>query len=159
MNTVQPMVPDVFVDNFGMFTEYKLPLAETVSLTGGVRGDLAFADAEKLDRGRITSFFRRYYPHQSIGNRRDFGEVSGNLQLDYKPVEEFDIFLGLGRGVRMPDPQELFANLKRMSSNFIGNPNLEPTKDYEADLGVKYSRTASTSTHQCLSATLKTTST
>ena len=138
MNTVQPMVPDVFVDNIGMFSEYRLPLGSTVNVTGGVRGDLAYVNAEKLDQSRIDSLFKRYYPGQSISNSRDFGEISGNLQVDYKPVEKVDLFLGLGRGVRMPDPQELFANLTRMGSNYIGNPNLDPTKDYEADLGVKY---------------------
>ncbi|MBI5695225.1 MAG: TonB-dependent receptor [Nitrospirae bacterium] len=136
--TVQPMVPDVFVDNVGLFAEYKAPLGQAVTLTAGVRGDLAYVNAEKLREDRIASLFYRYYPGGSFTNSRNFGEASGNVQLDYSPSDNLDLFLGLGRGVRMPDPQELYANLKRPTTNYIGNPELDPTKDNEADLGVKY---------------------
>ncbi|HKZ18212.1 MAG TPA: TonB-dependent receptor, partial [Geobacteraceae bacterium] len=43
----QNMIPDVYVDNFGLFAEYELPLAGKFSFKGGMRGDLTWINADK----------------------------------------------------------------------------------------------------------------
>lgn len=122
------MIPDVFVDNFGMFSEYGLPLSERANLKAGIRGDLTWVEAKKNNTPA------------SVGNNTDFGEVSANLQLTYEPVKEIALFLGLGRAVRTPDPQELYIDVPATAPavTWRGNPGLRPTINHEADLGIKY---------------------
>jgi iron complex outermembrane recepter protein len=122
------MIPDVFVDNFGMFTEYALPLSDQVRLKAGIRGDLTWIKAEKSNTLTATNA------------STDFGGVSANLQLTYKPVKEVELLLGLGRGVRTPDPEELYIDVPAMAPavTWRGNPDLKQTVNHEADLGVKY---------------------
>jgi iron complex outermembrane receptor protein len=60
--------------------------------------------------------------------------VSGNIQLIWTPLAQVEITAGFGSGVRPPDPQELYINSSRQQ----GNPFLNPTRNNEADLGVKY---------------------
>ncbi|NJC87682.1 MAG: TonB-dependent receptor [Desulfuromonas sp.] len=122
------MIPDVFVDNVGMFTEYGLPLTEQVSLKAGIRGDLTWVEAEKNNTLTVAD------------DSADFEEVSANLQVTYKPVKELELYLGLGRGARTPDPEELFIDVPAMAPavTWRGNPDLKPTINHEADLGMKY---------------------
>jgi len=136
----QPMIPDVFVDNIGLFTEYVLPLGSRVQLKGGVRGDFTWVNAEKLASGRFSSFYQPYYPGSGLANDTDFAEVSGNLQLTWSPLPWLEVFTGLGSGTRTPDPQELFIGLQKITgTNQVGNPNLGATRNNEADLGVRLS--------------------
>lgn len=122
------MIPDVFVDNLGLFTEYDFPLSQQVNLKAGIRGDLTWVKAEKSNNLTV------------LGDSTDFGEMSANLQLAYKPVQEVEFFVGLGRGARTPDPEELFIDVPAAAPavTWRGNPDLKPTINHEADLGVKY---------------------
>ncbi len=122
------MIPDVYVDNVGMFVTYDLPLAEQVNVKAGIRGDLTWVKADKVNTPALAS------------GSTDFGEVSANIQLTYKPVKEVELFLGLGRGVRPPDPEELYIDVPAAAPavTWRGNPGLKPTINHEADLGIKY---------------------
>ncbi len=122
------MIPDVFVDNGGMFAEYNLPLGEQVNLKAGIRGDLTWVKAERSNT--LTA----------VSNSTDFAEVSANIQLTYKPLNDVELFLGIGRGTRTPDPEELYIDLPASapSVTWRGNPDLKPTINHEADLGMKY---------------------
>lgn len=126
--TLLNMVPDVYVDNLGMFGAYDLPLGETVTLKGGLRGDLTWVEANKGN------------PLVAAGTGTDFDEVSGNLQLTWRPVTGLELFAGLGRGVRTPDPEELYIDVPATAPavTWSGNPGLKPTINHQADLGAKY---------------------
>lgn len=124
--TLVNMIPDVYVDNFGMYLGYELPLAETVTMKAGMRGDLTWVRADKANT--LTT---------SLGNSRDYGEFGGNLQLTWRPVREVELFTGFGRGSRPPDPQELYISLPG-TPTWSGNPNLKPTVNHQFDIGAKY---------------------
>ncbi|MFZ3209149.1 MAG: TonB-dependent receptor [Geobacteraceae bacterium] len=123
------MIPDVSIDNLGMFTEYELPLGSRFTLKGGLRGDLTWAEADKSNTLAAS------------GTSADFGEISANLQLTHTPFTGLEIFTGLARGTRPPDPQELYLDVPAMSPavSWRGNPNLKPTVNHQADIGAKYS--------------------
>jgi iron complex outermembrane recepter protein len=54
-------------------------------------------------------------------------------------MSSLELFDGVASASRTPDPQELYIGLDRMAgTNWVGNPNLEPTRNNEADLGVKW---------------------
>ncbi|MFA7062032.1 MAG: TonB-dependent receptor [Pedobacter sp.] len=114
------MIPDVYTDNLGFFADYELPVVEKLTLKGGLRGDLTWVNTDKPTNKAISD--------------TDYNSVSGNIQLIWAPLEHLEISTGFGSGVRPPDPQELFIN----SSKQQGNPFLNPTRNNEADLGVKY---------------------
>lgn len=126
------MIPDVSVDNLGLFSEYELPLGNIVSLKAGLRGDLTWVEA-----GRSNTMV-------SSGTETDFGDVSANIQLTATPLKGLDVFAGLARGARTPDPQELYLDVPVMvpspaSPVWRGNPGLRSTVNHQADMGIKFS--------------------
>ncbi len=144
--TPQPMIPDVDVDNWGAFTEYTWPLAERWTLKGAARLDLTAVEAHRLSAARLAALYQPYFADSRLNDDADFAEVSGNLQLTWTPLSQLEFFVGFGSGSRSPDPQELFIGLQRIATlmmptatNWIGNPDLEPTRNNQADIGVKVS--------------------
>ena len=144
--TPQPMIPDVDVNNYGVFAEYTWPVAERWTLKGGIRLDSTTVEADRLSDDRLATLYQPYFAGSSLENDADFTEASGNLQLSWKPQDHLEFFAGLGSGTRTPDPQELYIGLQRIptmmmpgATNWIGNPDLEPTRNNQADIGVKVS--------------------
>lgn len=122
------MIPDVTTDNFGIFGEYEWLLAERLVLRGGLRGDLAQIEAGQQNNAT------------SIDDSADFAEIGGNLQLTWSADENLEFFAGVGRGVRPPDAQELYLDVPAMAPavTWRGNPDLDPSINHQADLGLKY---------------------
>lgn len=127
------MIPDVSIDNLGLFGEYTVPLGEAVKLNAGVRGDLAWAEAD-------SSNF--YVTPQN--NSTDFKTVNANVQLTYTPLKGVEAYVGFGRGSRTPDPQELYIDLPAIVMPGVvnpgqrGNTDLKATVNHQFDLGLKY---------------------
>jgi len=126
--TTLNMIPDVDIDNFGLFVDYEIPLNDWFKVQAGIRGDMTWVNAGSLNKA------------STLRNNTDFGEVSGNVQLTYAPVSGLDIFLGLARGVRTPDPEELYISVPAAppAVTWQGNPDLNSTVNHEVDLGLKY---------------------
>lgn len=144
--TEQAMIPDVDIDNVGAFGKYSWPLAEQWNLTGGARLDYNQAKANSLDAARLAMLYDPYYAGKTFDNDTDFTEVSGNLQLSWQATEMIEIAGGLASGVRTPDPQELYIGLQRIptmmmpgATNWIGNPDLDATRNNQIDIAVKLS--------------------
>lgn len=136
----QPLLPDVDSDNIGAFVEYKRPLGEQFKFSGGVRLDYADVEANGLSDARLNSLYAPFNA-SSLSNSTDFTEVSGNLQLSWFPTKGVEVFTGLASAVRPPDAQELYIGLDRpgMMPSWVGNPNLDATRNNQVDLGVKFS--------------------
>lgn len=139
----QPMIPDVDIDNLGAFAVYTLPLGQGWSIKAGARLDHTMADAGKLAATRLAALFQPYYPGQDLDDNTDFTEISGSLQATWKAADSLELFAGFGSGSRTPDPQELYINLQRTmpatATNWIGNPDLSPTRNNQFDLGARLS--------------------
>lgn len=134
----QPMIPDVDINNFGAFAEYKWPLASFLELTGGARFDYTTVDANDLRDARLSSLYQPYFGSK-LDNETDFSEPTANLQLNWKATDALQIFTGIASASRTPDQQELFLGLQRMSGkNWVGNPGLDATRNNEVDLGAKW---------------------
>ncbi len=136
----QPMLPDVDATNFGGFAKYTVPLSEQLKVIGGARIDFTDVEANDLSNARLTSLYQPYHS-APLSDSTDFTEVSGNLQLSWFPTEGIELFTGLASGVRPPDAQELYIGLQRpaMSTNWVGNPDLDATRNNQVDLGIKFS--------------------
>ncbi|GBC88101.1 Vitamin B12 transporter BtuB [bacterium HR13] len=136
MSMAQFVIPDVDTKSFGAYGEYRKALSDRLRLVAGARIDTTKteADASKAN----TDLYFAYKNTRSTSKTDTY--PSGNLQLFYSLSKETELFVGLGHSVRVPDPQERYFALKRMTgSDWVGNPNLKPSKNTELDLGVKYS--------------------
>ena len=136
--TPQPMIPDVDINNIGVFAEYSHPLTAALTLKGGARFDYNKVEANDLDEARLTSLYQPYFA-SSVDNETDFTEPSANLQLNWQATDALEIFTGIASASRTPDQQELFIGLQRMAGrNWLGNPNLSATRNNQIDLGAKW---------------------
>lgn len=137
----QPLLPDVTADNIGAFGKYSQSLGTKLKLTGGVRLDYTDVNADSLSASRLSTLYSPYHG-AGLESSTDFTEVSGNLQLTWLPTDGIEVFTGFGSGVRTPDAQELYIGLQRtgmMAFNWVGNPNLDATRNNQFDIGVKFS--------------------
>ena len=51
------------------------------------------------------------------------------MRLSYSSPLGFDISAGVGHTSRVPEPQERFIGLRRMGSDWVGNPALSPSRN------------------------------
>ena len=136
----QPMLPDVDQENIGFYSSFSWEPAAELSMVAGGRLDLTGAEANALDAERWDPLYSAYFTDK-VNNETDYTEVSGNLQLTWQATDSLEIFTGAASAVRPPDPQELYIGLQRPMGkpNWVGNPELEPTRNNQLDVGAKFS--------------------
>jgi len=118
-------IDDVDTDNVGVFVKCKRDLGK-VKLAWGARYDDTSIDTKSATE-----------PDQ------DYQGFTGNVLLSYAPQGDVNYFIGAGKSNRVPDARELY-NTKYMKTDdgsvmriVNGNPNLDQTSNYEADVGVE----------------------
>lgn len=131
----QNSIPDVDTTNFGVYGEYKKRLSENLRLVVGARLDTTKTEADSSKAN--TNLYYAYKNTRSTSKTDTY--PSGNIQLFYDIAKGTELFLGLGHSVRVPDAQERYFALRRMGSDWVGNPKLKPSKNTELDLGIKHS--------------------
>jgi len=134
--TTQYVIPNVDTDSFGLYGEYKRNLSDKLRLAAGLRLDTT---KTKADRSKAnTNLYFAYKNTRSTSKTDTY--PSGNVQLFYELQKGTELFVGLGHSVRVPDAQERYFALRRMSDpDWVGNPELKPSKNTELDLGIKHS--------------------
>jgi len=65
---------------------------------------------------------------------------SGNARLSYKAPFGLQVSGGVGHTVRVPDARERYFALKRMGSDWVGNPELNPSRNTGFDAGISFRR-------------------
>jgi iron complex outermembrane receptor protein len=135
MMGTQYVIPDVDTESFGLYSEYKKNLSDKLRLVAGLRLDTTKTKADSSKAN--TNLYYDYKDTRSTSKTDTY--PSGNLQLFYELQKDTELFVGLGHSVRVPDPQERYFALKRMSSDWVGNPELKPPRNTELDLGIKHS--------------------
>lgn len=130
-HTGQYVIPNVDTESFGLYGEYKRNLSDRLRLVAGLRLDTTKtkADSSKADR----NLYYDYKDTRSTSKTDTY--PSGNLQLFYELQKGTELFVGLGHSVRVPDAQERYF----VRFDWVGNPELKPSKNTELDLGIKYS--------------------
>ncbi len=82
----------------------------------------------RYDDTRITS-------DNPMQPSNDYDELNGYILGTYHADASTKYFVGFGKSSRVPDAKELYW--KGMMGNPVGTPNLDNTKNYEADIGVE----------------------
>jgi iron complex outermembrane receptor protein len=127
-------IPDVAMTSIGVFAEYSRPLGAAVTLDVGGRVDHTASDADAAKAN--TALYTAYQGGSQTSAEDTY--PSGKVRLAFTPAPGVTITGGIGRTVRVPDPQERFFALRRMGSDWVGNPFLEPTANTGLELGASW---------------------
>ncbi|WP_457598343.1 TonB-dependent receptor [Hydrogenimonas sp.] len=117
-------IDNAVTKNGGLFAEYRKSLG-SFDLDAGARYD---ATTVSNDDAAVAD--------------SDYNAVSAYLFGTYNVDESLRLFGGIGKSSRVPDGKELYFQMK--NGMYVGNPNLDQTKNYEADLGLEMEGEAGT---------------
>jgi len=135
MTGTQDSIPDVDTEDMGTYLEYTRPITENAGFTVGARFDHVRTEAH----GDRSALYSQY--HGTTEREETDSYVGGNAQIFYSPVKRIELSAGFGQTTRPPDAVERYFALEKPMAmpNWVGNPGLEPSKNRELDLGIKYS--------------------
>ncbi len=117
--------------SYALFANYKNNLSEQWTLTAGARYNQYIIHAPFSDR-----FFDFPFDEADI-NR---GALTGSLGTVYRPNEHWQINANLSTGFRAPNIDDIGKIFdSEPGTVIVPNPDLEPEKAYNADLGIVHS--------------------
>ncbi|MBP1779605.1 MAG: TonB dependent receptor, partial [candidate division NC10 bacterium] len=130
----QYSIPSATTDHVGLFVDRESSLGSRTRLAAGARFDYARSgvDAAKAN----TDLYFAYNGTRSV-SATDTG-ASGKIRVTRQVGSRFEILGGLGRTYRVPDAVERYFALKRMGSDWVGNPGLRPTRNTGFQAGANY---------------------
>ncbi|WP_457626489.1 TonB-dependent receptor domain-containing protein [Persephonella sp.] len=132
------MIPDVDIKNIGAFIKGTKPVGNVV-LSAGLRIDSTKSEADRGALGTANqNLYSSYYSNYDLSQTDTY--LTGNIVARYKIDKRSSVYIGFGHTVRVPDPEERYIALKKPMTkpNWVGNPNLNPTKNNEIDAGFEY---------------------
>ncbi len=120
----EELIPDVDTYNYGVYVKADKYI-DKWSLGLGLRYDRFETEANEDLKQSLAA---------GINTNKNTDDLpSGYLYAKYYLAENAHIFGGIGRSVRTPTSVERY--LQSPSPNFHGNPDLDPTKNTEFDIG------------------------
>lgn len=130
----QASLPGTRQDGVALFAEFDRPLGDHLSLTTGARAERvnSSADPALADRNLYFAY------HRTRSTSADDTLLSANAGLTWKPGDRWQVSAQLGSAERAPDPQERYFGLRRMGSDWVGNPRLAAPRQSQLDLGASY---------------------
>lgn len=134
--TPQYSIPDVGTDSFGLYSEYARSLSDRVRLSFGGRLDTVTTAA---DGARANSDLHYAYNSTRLTSKTN-NYPSGNVRLSVTTSLGLQFTGGIGHTVRVPDARERYFGLKRMGTDWVGNPGLKPSRNTGLDGGVSFRR-------------------
>lgn len=126
----QYTVPDVTADFAGAYAETSVPLSARWTFNAGARLDHATSAANE---GKAPADLYEAYNGTRSTSRSDVFP-SGNVRFVWRNDGGAEIGAGIGRTGRVPEPNERYLGLKRMGSDWVGNPDLDPSLNTGVDL-------------------------
>ena len=130
----QASLPGATTDVVGFFVERSFPLGGDVVLEAGLRWDYS---ATGVDGSRASTDLAWAY-HGTRSTSRNDSLPGGSIRLRWAPAPALELSLGAGSAARVPEPQERWFSLKRMGSDWVGNPRLAPSRNTAVDLGASF---------------------
>ncbi|MBI5461293.1 MAG: TonB-dependent copper receptor [Gammaproteobacteria bacterium] len=138
------MWPGVSMDQWGVFVEHDIELAERQKLRTGLRYDQvdAAADLANLDPVGMpmspNQLYALYYgtTAQDVGEHNVGGFLRYEHDLEHSPITWTAT---LSRSVRTADATERFmaANGMTADARWVGNPTLDPEQHHQFELGAQ----------------------
>jgi iron complex outermembrane receptor protein len=121
----QYSIPDVNVDTVGVFAEHTRSLGSRTSLDVGGRIDhiRSDADAAKANLVLYTAY------HATTTTSRSDTLPAGRLKVTHRATSALQLSAGVGHNARVAEGNERFFALRRMGTDWVGNPDLAPTRN------------------------------
>jgi iron complex outermembrane receptor protein len=132
----QRSIPDADLEVAGAFARWE----------GSAGSRFRMSASGRVDRARSTSGATAYETdlyqayHRTRETSRTDSEWSASASGTWAATESLEVILGVGRTVRMPDPQERYFALRRNGTDWVGNPSLAPVKNLGGDAGLRVQR-------------------
>ena len=127
-------IPGVDMVSVGAFADYLKPLNDYLVLTGGFRMDRIRSSADPQRAAR--NLYLAYHGVDTLEKKEAF--PSGYSRIQLQTARGFGMGIGVGTTVQVPEPTELFFGLKRMGSDWVGNPSLDSTRNNSVDVSFRF---------------------
>ncbi len=140
------MIPDVDIKNLGFYIKGDKKIKKWI-ISGGFRYDNTKSEADRNALGNSNkNLYDTYYTNYDLSKTDSY--ISANLIGRYKIDKRSSLYIGAGHTVRVPDPEERYIALKKPDPpmvnpdkpDWVGNPELKPTKNNEVDAGFEFYR-------------------
>ena len=133
--TPQFALPDVTMNVAGVFATYATDLSAGWRLESGARIDRATSAADPALAN--TALYFAY--HGTTSTRARDILPAAYARATWR-ARGWSAVAGIGRSTRLPDQQERFYGVKRMGTDWVGNPSLTPSRNTGLDGELRYSR-------------------
>ncbi len=131
----QGMVPGVTVRVLGAFAEYLRPLGHGLALSAGGRLDGAHSQADPARAN--TALYEAYQGTRSL-TATDL-LPAGMVRLSWGSGP-WELRAGVGHAARAPEANERYLALRRVGTDWVGNPDLQPSRNTALDAGATFTR-------------------
>jgi iron complex outermembrane receptor protein len=131
----QAMIPGVSVRVGGAFGEYTRSLGHGMALSAGARLDAARSEA---DPGLANAALYEVYQGTRSLSASDTLPAA-KVRLAWRRGA-WEVAGGVGHSARVPEATERYLALKRMGTDWVGNPDLEPSRSTGLDVAVGFTR-------------------
>ena len=131
----QAMIPGVSVRVGGAFAEYTRSLGRGMALSAGGRIDAARSEADATRAN--TALYEAYHGTSSLAATDTL--PAGKLRLAWRRGA-WEISGGVGHAARVPEATERYLALRRMGTDWVGNPGLVPSRNTALDAAVGFTR-------------------
>ncbi len=132
----QYSLPDVTIGTFGLFAEYESTLTDRLSLSLGARLDRARTAAdEELANTNL------YYAYKGTRLTSTTDTLpSGKMRLMVTVAPGVKVSAGVGHVSQVPEPTERYFALKRKGADWVGYPELSPSRNTGVDVSFTFER-------------------
>ena len=130
----QASLPGVRQESTALYAELARPLGGKLTFEAGLRAERVQADADPALAN--TDLYFAY--HRTRSTSAEDTLLSGNAGIVYRLQENWELSARLGSAERAPDPQERYFALRRMGTDWVGNPGLAPPRQTQLDLGARF---------------------
>jgi iron complex outermembrane receptor protein len=134
----QNSIPDVDTTSIGIYADYRQILTQRLSLTVGGRLDRARMTADEAKAN--TNLYFAYNSTRS--NSANDTLPSAQARLSYLLPTGWEFQVGVGHTERVPDARERYFALQRKGSDWVGNPDLKPSRNTGVDAAVLFRKSA-----------------
>jgi len=129
------MIPGVTVRMGGAFAEYTRPLGHDIVLSVGARIDSAQSEADPALAN--TTLYEAYQGTRSLSATDTL--PAGKLRLAWRRGD-WELAAGVGHAPRVPEATERYLALRRMGTDWVGNPELAASRNTGLDAAANFTR-------------------